>query len=370
MKTRILAIFIGFLMVACSNNNKQAKLDELLKQQDELSLKIEQLQKEVGAEKGIDLNKKVIEVQAIDVKIAPFNHYIEVQGKVDGEENVGVSAQTMGLVSKILVKEGDAVRKDQVLAELDAQVLLQSLQQLKSTQSFVNNLYEKQKSLWDQKIGSEVQYLTAKNNKENTDNGVKTLLEQIEMTKIKSPINGTVEDIPIKIGQAVSPGLPIFRVINFSRAKITAEVSESFSSKVKKGNNVLITLPDFNKEIDAKIDFTSKYINPINRTFLIESIITANDVEYRANMYAVVKINDYNSENAITLPVNLVQSDSKGKFVYVVSTENGKTSAKKQIVKTGLNYNGIIEITEGLKAGDKVISTGVEELEDGELIKL
>ena len=246
----------------------------------------------------------------------------------------------------------------------------QTLEELKTQIDFASNIYNKQKSLWDQKIGSEVQYLTAKNNKESLENKLKTLQEQINMMKITSPIDGTIEEMPIKIGQSMAPGIPAFRVVNFSKVKIMAEVAEAYSAKVSKGDSVLVSFPDINLEIKDKISFASKYINPINRTFSIEIKFNSGKNPIRANMVTVIKIADYNSPNAIIIPVNLVQSDNTGSYVYVSETINGKLVAKKRMVKQGMNYNGIVEILDGLKVGDKIITTGYQDLEEGQTIKI
>lgn len=313
--------------------------------------------------------KKEKEVSVSEVKTREFSHYIEIQGRVDGEDNVGVSAKTIGVVTNIFVSVGDDVKKGQILAQIDDQFIRQSVKEIQTQIDFASDLYNKQKNLWEQKIGSEVQYLSAKTNKEAMENRKASILEQMDMFKIVSPVEGTVEDIPIKVGQSVAPGLPIFRVINFSKVKVVAEVAEVFTAKIKKGNDVIIYFPDLNQEMPAKLTFSSKYINPTNRTFIIEIRLQPGEAEYRANMIAIIKIKDYTSADAVTLPVNIVQSDANDKYVFISVNEKGKNIAKKQIVKTGQSYNGIIEIIEGLKPGDKVITTGYQDLDDKQEIK-
>jgi membrane fusion protein, multidrug efflux system len=234
----------------------------------------------------------------------------------------------------------------------------------------VTSLYDKQKSLWDQKIGSEVQYLSAKNNKEALENRIATIKDQIETMKIKSPINGSVEEVTIRVGQAVSPGLTFFRIVNFSKVKVVADVSENYSALIKNGDEVILYFPDIEHEISANIDFTSKYISPINRTFAVQIYFNPDKYEYRANMIAVIKIRNYYSPKALTVPVNIIQNDVKGKYVYSVESIDGKMVAKRKDIKEGEEYSGMVEITDGLKAGDKIITTGYQNLEEGTLIKL
>lgn len=369
MKNNILISGILILLIACNGgNNKQTTLNKLHKEHDKISEEIKKLEDEIAKEKGVD-STKIVTIESIVVKPQEFCHFIEVQGKVDGEDNCGVSAKTMGVITDIFVKEGDAVKKGQTLAQIDDAVMRQSLNEVQTQLDLATSLYNKQKSLWDQKIGTEVQYLGAKTNKEALERRKATLLDQIDMSKIKSPINGTVEEIPIKVGQSVAPGLPIFRVVNFSRINIFADVAEAYSAKLKKGDDVIIFFPDLQNEVKAKLDFTSRYISPVNRTFSIKIKLEAGAIEYRANMIAVLKVKDYSSPNTIVLPINTVQNESTGKFVYVVNTENGKNTAHKQQIKVGQSYNGNIEILSGLKENDRVITSGYQMIEEGSIVQ-
>jgi RND family efflux transporter MFP subunit len=269
------------------------------------------------------------------------------------------------------VREGDAVVKGQVLAELDAEVLNQQLTDLQNKLEFVTDIFHRQKVLWDQQIGSEVQYLKAKNDMETVENGIQTLREQIKMSVITAPISGTVEDIPIKVGQLASPASPVpaFRIVNFSKVKALAEVGEAYTAKVHTGDMVKIFLPDLNQEITQQITFASKYINPTNRTFLVESSFTSPGIRFRANMIAVLRIKDYSNPTAIAIPQNFIQnSRDEGQFVFVATTENGKKIARKRPVTASVTYNGLTEIVQGLSPGDKIIIAGYKDLYNGQII--
>lgn len=368
-KTIILAALV-FFATACGNTvDKQSELNSLKKQRDALNEKIKVIEDEMKAG-GETADLKMTDVRVTEIANQPFNHFLEVQGKVDGEDNIAVSAQMAGIITAVFVKEGDAVKKGQVMAQIDNSVLKQQVESIKTQLSFASNIYNKQKSLWDKQIGSEVQYLTAKNNKESLEANLATLNDQLEMSKIKSPINGSVEEVNLKLGQMASPGIPAIRVVNFSSVKIVAEISEAYASKIKVGDKVIVSFPDFDTDIEAKIHFTSKYINPINRTFLTEIHLGASKVEYRANMMAVVKINDYSNPSTVVIPVSLVKESSSGKYVYLAKEESGKLLARRQIVSVGNTYNGMVEITEGLAQGDKIITTGYTSLVEGQLIKV
>ena len=365
-------IFTAMLLIAAACNksaDKKAQLADLKKQRDELTVKIQTLEEELG-KKDTTANVKMTTVAIAAAEKTTFDHFLEVQGKVDGEDNIAVSAQMPGVITNVLVKEGDAVRRGQVMALTDNSVLRQQVENIKTQLNFATNLYNKQKTLWDQQIGSEVQYLTSKNNKESLEANLAAMNDQLEMTKIKSPINGTVEEVNLKVGQLASPGMPAVRVVNFASAKVIADISEAYASKVKVGNKVIVYFPDFDKEVETKVHFTSKYINPVNRTFTTEVRLKPSDVAYRANMLAVVKINDYSNPSTFVIPVSLIKESSGGKYIYLAKEEKGKLTARRQTIEVGGTYNGMAEVTSGLQDGDKLITTGYNNLVEGQLIKV
>lgn len=369
MKTKLATFIILCLLASSCKNDNKSKLEKLKKEQEKITEQIKALELIVAKEEGRSTDK-ILEVSVAEIKKGEFNHYLEVQGKVDAEENIAVGPKMMGIVTAIYVKPGDNVKKGQVLAQLDDAIYRQSLATLDSTRSFVNNVYIKQKNLWEQNIGSEIQYLTAKNNLENLDNNIKSIKEQLKMLTITSPIDGTIEELPIKVGQSLTPGLTTaFRIVNLSNVKVMAEVAEAYSSKIRTGYNVNVYFPDMEREIKSRISFSSKYINPINRTFTCEVKLDNADDSFRANMIAIMKINDYHSDSAISVPVNLIQKIGEDNFVYIAEKNKDKYIARKAKVVTGQTYNGYTEITQGLNEGDKIITVGFQNLEDGQSLK-
>jgi membrane fusion protein, multidrug efflux system len=361
--------FIGLMIfaISCGAPDKKTQLEKLKKEHDKIATQIAELEKELNPQ-GTTL-ATVVSIQPLTNQ--PFEHYIEVQGRIDGNENIGVSPRSPGVVTRILVKEGDYVKKGQVLAELDADVLKRNLKDIETQLAYVTDLYEKQKSLWDQQIGSEKQYLDAKNAKESVQNKLDALKEQISMSSITAPIDGTVEDIPIKVGQMASSASPqpAFRIVNFSKVKAVADVGEANSAKIKTGDQVKVFLPDFNQELTERVTFASKYINPTNRTFMVEVELPAEHNLFRANMIAVIRIKDYTNNATIAIPQNYIQtSQDEGVYVFIAKDENGKKIARKAYVKAGVTYNGLTEITSGLKEGDKIITAGYKDLYDGQII--
>ncbi|MDD2963580.1 MAG: efflux RND transporter periplasmic adaptor subunit [Bacteroidales bacterium] len=370
MKRNLIYIALLVIVAACSGTDKKAQLEKLIAQRDALNTQIEQLESELNINPD-SAKTKLIDVRVTEVVPQTFKHYIEIQGKVDGEDNISVSSQAPGQVTAIHVKEGDAVRKGQVLVDLDVKVLRQSLEQVKTQYEFAKTVFEKQKYLWEKKIGSEIQYLQAKNNKEALEQNIATLKDQIEMSRIVAPISGTIEELPMKVGQMISPGTPgsAIRIVNMSRAKIVADLGESYAAKVRVGNETHISFPDFNEEIVTKLSFSSKYIDPTNRTFKAECWIDNNKYELRANMIATMKINDYTSDSALVVPVNIIQKSLEGDFIWIAKTVNSEAVAERRNIRQGRAYNGLVEITSGLTPGDRVVSTGYQGLKDGDRLK-
>ena len=372
---RLSLIFGLGILISCGGSNtleqKKSELEKLKSKQAEIASQIKTVEEEILAlgDSGNASNEKVKYVAVTPVSVENFEHYIDVQGRVDGDQNTTISARAMGPVTRVLVQTGANVKKDQVLAELDAEIVRRQIDDLKVSLSFATDVYNKQKALWEKQVGTEIQYLSAKNNKENLEQKLNTLMENLDMYKIKSPINGTVDEVFLKIGQNVAPGVPCFRVVNNGVLKAKADVSETYASMIKQGNEVKLLFPDLeNKEISSSIQFTSRVISQMNRTFTIEASLPASN-DFIPNMICVMKVKDYQSKNAIVVPVNTVQRTETGTFVVVAQVVNGKQVATKKDVKVGKVYQGKIEILSGLALGDLIITTGYQDLNDNELIK-
>jgi RND family efflux transporter MFP subunit len=370
-KILILTSFIAFA-VSCtepSATDKKAELILLKRQHAELAEKISKIEKEL--EPFDTTAKDKLKIVSVTPAVADtFYHFIEVQAKVEGDQDVMISAETMGNVTSVLVRPGDKVVKGQVLATIDDKIMRQSMSEVESQLELATTLYKRQKNLWDQKIGSEVQYLNAKTNKESLEKRYSSVREQWELTRIKSPINGVVDDARIKEGQTINPGFPAFRVVNLSELKVRGEIADSYIHSVKIGNEVIIFFPDMNKELHKKLGYSGQAINPLNRTFNVEIRLDPDDGEFHPNQVAVLKIADYTSTNVYIVPVGAVQKSSDGEFVYVAEIEKGKTVAKRKIVTSGKIYNGNTEIIKGLSEGDKVITIGFQNVVEGDLIKI
>jgi RND family efflux transporter MFP subunit len=275
-----------------------------------------------------------------------------------------LSTEIPGTVTKIHVKVGDKVTKGQVLAETDSRAMQQQMATMQTSLALINQLFEKQKNLWDQKIGTEVQFLTVKAQKEATESALAGMQEQLRMSKIISPIDGTVDYVNLKLGQSVMPGMQAISVINFSNLKVKADVAESFSSRIKNGDEAIVVFPDMRDSIISKVHYASRGINPLSRTFGVEVLLDTRK-EYHPNMVAKLRINDYRSPKpTLVVPVKFIQKSSNES--YVMLAEKGR--AVKRTITVGREYRGQAEITSGLKEGDQLITEGYDLVNEGDLV--
>jgi len=370
-KQYLILLSIGLLFNACGGkkNNvqqKRAELDKIKKEIASLQNQAEKLEAEIEALEPKKDKTKLVETEVVEA--AAFETYLNIEGKADAEQSTIATAQLPGTVTQVLVKPGDAVSAGQALAYMDNSTLRQSRGQIEQQLTFANTLFEKQKRLWQQGVGTEIQYLSAKNQKEALEKNLATLDAQLSMYTVKAPISGTVESVDTKIGQAAAPGIPMFKVVNLSNLKVVADIAESYSSKINKGDKVKIVFTDVNKTIESRVSFASKVIDPLNRSFKIEIRLNG-ATEIKPNMLAKLKIADYRNENAITVPTNAITAGVDEKYVMVKIMQNGKVVAAKRIVKPGHTGESRTEILEGIQAGDEIIVTGFQELNDGQIIE-
>ena len=377
----ILGLFPGLsatLLIACGSQetaDPANRLKELQAEQARIGAEIQKIQQELR-QKGANpsaagaSNVKTKLVQAMTLEEGPFRTWVEVQGTVDARQSIEVTAESMGVVRNIKVKEGQKVNKGQVLAELDQTVLLQSIEEIKGQLEFAQQLYSKQANLWKQNIGSEVQYLSAKNQKESLERRLATVQSQLDMTRIKAPVSGTVDQVYLKLGQSTAMGMPAVRVVNFDDLRVITDLSESYVSRVREGATVELEFKDINASSEGRIAYVARSISALNRTFRAEVPLNNRSGLYRPNMIVGMKINDYTTSKAIKIPVNLVQNSEEGPFVMIVQGDGLNLKATRVPVKVGRS-NGIeTEILQGLQSGDRIITTGYNDLNDGQAITL
>lgn len=375
MKYFIYAMIV--LLAACTSAKKENANDlgSLKKSLSEKENQMSKLKQEISVLQGkiskldTTTNFKKILVSTQTLALEKFVHSINVQGRITGDELLNVSPQVPAIYAKIYVVKGSIVTKGQLLATLDDNVLRQGVQELTSSISFAKTVYDKQKALWDQKIGSEIQYLTAKNNLDALNKKMSTMNQQMAMYKLKSPISGVVDDVFAREGEMGSPGTPSIKVVNLKTLKVVANLAEVNVDKVKVGNKVDITFPDLNKTIHSTVKTVGKVINDLNRTFTVD-VSLPNSSEYRPNMLCVVKIIDYAKDAAISIPINAVVKSENKEYVYAIENLNGTNKAVKRLIDLGLYTDNVVEVKSGLKPGEKIITVGYQDVNDGDAVEI
>ena len=375
LRAGLAVMFLAVFMTACGGEKtdnslagKKAELAKLKAESKTLTEKIAKLDAEIkAADPSMKATEKVFPVLTEALQTRNFKSFIEIQGTVETKNTATATPRMAGTYTTVYVKEGQTVKAGQLLAKIDNAILRDQLAALKQQMELANTVFEKQKGLWDQKIGTEIQYLQAKNNKEALEKNLAVLETQVDLYNIYAPISGAVERVMAKTGEVAAPGMPLASIVNLSSLKATANVPDVYISHVKMGDAVKVVLPDLNREINARITFISKLVNPANRTFKIEvAIPTSSDI--KPNMLSVLNIADIDKSNVLVIKQNYIQSTEFGDVVYVAATEGNKKVAKGRKVKTGVAYNGEIEILEGLQVGDLLITEGYQDLVDGQAI--
>lgn len=372
---RIISVSLVFTgIIGCGPkevpSDPQARLAELKKKAKEINDEIKTLQAQLAASDTSQTAKaKMVSIDTL--KKSDFAYYIDVQGIVESDLNVLAAPQMPGLVTTIHVKEGDVVSQGKILATLDASTIRKGIAEVQTGLDLAKTLYDKQKRLWDQQIGSEAQYLQAKNQKEQLEQKLKTLEAQLDMSYIKAPVSGTIDAVQLKIGEMASPGFNGVRVVNNREMSIKAQLSDKYLNDVKKGDAVIVETPENGKQYRSFIKYCSNSISTQTRTFAVEVALPAGKNLFLTNQALRLKINSKNIKKALVISSNLIQTSISGEeYVLVAEESNGFWFARRKNITAGISYQGMTEITAGLKEGDRVISTGFSELVDGQMIAL
>ena len=365
-------LFAGTLLLAsCGGESKdpKAELAKLKQEQAANQAKIAELEAKTGAGAAAAA-AAATPVSIISVQPESFKSYLDVQGRVDFDQNASVGARAAGTLTSVRVQRGDRVGKGQVLATIDASILDASIAELRTRMELAKTIYDKQAGLWKQQIGTEVQYLQAKNNYQALQRNLATINQQRALYNVVAPFSGSVDDVMPKLGETVAPGVPVVRLNSGAGGKILADVSEAYASAIKKGDKAIVTIPDLGgEEITCTVRSVGQSINATSRTFTVELQLPSSKAgQLRPNMVATVRIQNYDRPNTTVLPVDLVQKDEQNSYVYVVAKDGGKAVAKKRVIKTGNTYNGKVEVLSGLATNDQVISGGYQNLNEGQMV--
>jgi RND family efflux transporter MFP subunit len=370
-KSLIWAIALG--AVACSNE-KTTDLSQLQGERDSLvaisqtaAARIQEIDAELAA---LDSTRDLTSVTLLEVQPENFVHAFEALGKVEADRSVNLLPEMGGQIKRVLVSEGDRVAAGQTLVEIDNSVMRSTLDEIKKSLNLAVTLFEKQERLWKQGIGSEVQYLQAKTNKESLEKRIQTLQTQMAMTRVKAPFAGIVDEMSAKEGEFAAPGMALGRLISAGKASVTVDIPESYSNVVGKGQKVDLLFPSINKTLEARVTQVSDYINPDNRTFKVYVNLPATG-EFKPNMLAKVRVRDYEANQALSVPSALVQQDMNGgQYVFVYKAVKGGIGlVEKRPVTIGKNNGSQVEIGSGLKMGEILVDKGARTVRDGQSVK-
>ncbi|MCF8333097.1 MAG: efflux RND transporter periplasmic adaptor subunit [Bacteroidales bacterium] len=367
----ILALFVS----ACGSQTNKEKLKELKKERNEIQKELSAINNKIGKieqtikEQGEKLpSRNITHVRTKKTSYSPFRHYLKIQGEVTSDNNIAVPAEAPGVVQRIYVEEGDEVTAGQKLAQLDAASLENQLEELKKGYELAKTVYERRQRLWDKEIGSEIQYLQARNKKERLEKQIESVKEQLSKKTITSPIDGTVDDVLLKEGEMASAGRGALQVVKMADMKIRAEISESYLNQVERGDPVSVSPANASESFTSKIKTVGQVINQMNRTYYVEIAIPQQIKNVTPNMIMDLEVLNYKADSAISVPVNIIQKTNQRRFLYVAGEENGQEVAVKKWITIGKTYNKKAEIIEGLQGNENIIVAGYQDLSDGEKI--
>ena len=396
MQKIILIIFltVTITLISCGGNNsgatladKKAEVEKLKKEQSALADKIKSIEKEIAKSDTAAAKEDIAKLVGLSpVTTQNFSHYIDLQGKVDADDISYISPRLgPGQVRAIYVKKGDFVKKGQLLLKLDDAIVRQQVvaakqntETLKTQLNFAKDLYNRRNNLWKQGIGTEIELINARTNVESlekqlnfADESIKIQQEQLSGANVYSNVDGIADEVNVRVGEIFSGftgNMPQIKVVNTSSLKLVTDVPENYSGKVKVGSTIVVSMPDVNKTFYTHVFLSGKTIDPNNRSFRVEAKLPYDGL-IRPNQIAIVKILDYTATNAITIPVNTVGTDEKGKYVFIAVTEGGKLIARKKQIIVGELYSQLIEVKNGLTAGEQLITEGFQNIYDGQLLK-
>jgi membrane fusion protein (multidrug efflux system) len=385
MRKIYLILITSLLMLSCGGDKKNStasviekgtledmrtKRTELVSKSDDLRKELESLDEAIGKK---DTNEKLTLITTLAAKDTVFNHYIELQANVQTKENLMLNAEFGGILQQIYVKEGQKVAKGQTLARVDDGGLSSQLAQMETQAALAKTTFERQQNLWNQKIGSEIQFLQAKTNYNAQLKAVAQMRSQLSKTVIRAPFSGTIDEIASDRGSVVGPGSPILRIVSLGNMYLEAEVPEKNISKIKKGSDVIVDFPVLGETFTTKITQASNYINPANRSFMVQIAVPNKNGNIKPNLSSKIQIKDYSNPKAITVPISIISENADGEqFLYVAQNpdKDGNAIAKRVIVKVGLSQGELVEIIEGIKDGDLIIKEGARSVKDGQKVSI
>ena len=375
MKLFIYTAIFALFLASCAQETRinlgklESRRDSLKIARTNISDELKALELEIN-DLDTNINKRVTNVTVLALTTAPFEHFFSVQGVVETDQNAQIFAEATGKITSINVKEGGQVTKGQVIMTIDSKIIGNQIDELKSRLELTKILFEKQKVLWKQNIGSEIQFLQSKNNYESLQQNLETLQAQKGLYTITAPFAGIVDEINPKIGEMASPAMPAFRLINTEIMYVRADITERYIGQIKEGDKVMIHFPSVDTKVETKIHRIGSFINPNNRSFKIKLLLENSDKILKPNMLGELEVRDYKRDSAVVIPTSLIQITPVGEeFVYVIKEKEGQKTAVKTIIESGMTYENNSEVLKGLTGSETIVSRGARSIKDGDVVK-
>ena len=383
----IYTILLGALFILSCGGNKEKSIEDVIAtenlteirgkraaivtKQQEIAEQLKQLDRKIAE---LDTTRKISLITTVTAAESIFNHYLEIQGSVSTKNLLVLFPEYSGILSKVYVKEGQQVKKGQILAKIDDGGLSQQVAQIQIQANLAKTTFDRQERLWQQKIGSEIEYLQTKSTYEAQVQSVNQLKQQLAKTVVRAPFSGTIDDVITEQGSVVGAGQSqLMRIVNLDDMYIETDVPEKYITNVTKDKNVEVEFPVLGKTINAKVRQAGDFINPANRTFKVEIAIPNKDKNIKPNLTAKLKINDYTNKKALLLPQSIISENAEGQqYVYVITEKNSNQEAiaKKVIIETGKTQGDVIEVLKGISNGDEIISEGARNVKHGQTVKI
>lgn len=373
------SVICAFVAVSCSNLGNQAsdselemlysKRDSLMRHIDKTNMQLAEINERIAE---LDSTARFYTVSAHIVEPGLFEHFVEVYGTVGSEKNTILFPETGGVITAISVKPGQPVSQGQILIQLDGSLLLSSISEVKTQLELATSVFEKQKRLWEQKVGSEIQYLQAKNNKESLESRLRTLEKQYSQTMVRAPFDGVVDEIFPKVGQLVGPQTQLIRLVNLDNIYIEGEISETYSGLIQPGYVARVRIPATDSVLEARVTSVAKFINPTNRTFKVRLELLDKQIRLVPNALVSIMIKDYENPAALVIPVRLIQQDPEGNDFVITLEKTGQTIgvARKKVIKPGRSYRNMAEVLSGIEPGALLVDKGARNVKDGQKVRI
>lgn len=372
---KLIYISLAFVAASCASKTTEDYLTELNTKRDSIKAEYRTLGAELAKIEAeitaLDTTRKVVSVTATKADRTTFRHFFKIYGSIQTDNNTLVYPSAQGEITRVFVEEGQPVSKGQTLYAIDSEILRKSMDEVKVQIELAKDVYNKQEKLWKQNIGSEMDYLRAKNNLDALNTKKETIKAQISKTNVTAPFSGTIDEIMIKNGQLVSPGIATMRIVNLDEVYLKADVPEGYIKTIGRGTPVNVTFPSINESVKTNINETGRFINPANRTFTARINLENQNNKLYPNLLGMLEIQDYEQDSALVIPARLIQENADGEsYIFTVKTDGEATYSILKPIEVGMTYNGFTEVISGLNDQEMIIDKGSRSVSDNQLIRV